>query len=48
MGPCEYGEESWGYRKCGEFLKLLVSLNLAYHKELLRNKETNGRLEVEL
>jgi hypothetical protein len=48
VGPCEYSEESSGYRKCREFLKLLVSLNLAYHKELLRNKEANGRLEVKL
>jgi hypothetical protein len=29
-------------------LKLLVSVNLAYHKELLRNTEADGRLEVEL
>jgi len=48
VGPCEYGEASSGYRKCGEFLKLLVSVNLAYHKELLRNTEADGRLEVEL
>jgi hypothetical protein len=48
VGLCEYGEDSSGYRKCEEYFKLLVSLNLAYHKEVLRDKEANGKLEIEL
>ena len=37
----------WVTENAGNFLNL-VSLHLAYNKELLRNKEANGRTEFDV